>query len=405
MTSASIDGGNELSNPSSISISWSDGSVDTFCCLQLRDSCRCPKCYDGSTLQRILNLPHVVNFNLTANKAWTDGQNLFVDWDDGHQSKYHRQRLIYMGGKNSEFENDPCETIKQRYWDSGYTIPKYDYHEVMNDDQLFVDCVSILKSQGLVLLKNVACESMEVMQIAARIGAVRSTTYGEMFTVKSKSNPSNLAYTNQELKLHADLPFYKYMPGIQMLHCIKQSQHRGGNKFVDGFHAAMKLKAENPEAFKLLTTFRWPFVDIGKDTGRQFYMKFCRPIIQLDDNGEPSQIGYNDHVRDDIRGITPNRAMELYNAFYAFSSILHDPNVLVEYLLEPGDVAIFDNCRVLHGRQRFVVEPGSGERFLEGIYVDWDDALSNMRVAASGFKSSQQKETSGVNFQLLKTVD
>ena len=44
-----------------------------------------------------------------------------------------------------------------------------------------------------------------------------------------------------------------------------------------------------------------------------------------------------------------------------------------------GDVACFDNIRVLHGREAFAVQ-SSEERLLEGSYLDWDEMRSRRRV-------------------------
>ena len=44
-----------------------------------------------------------------------------------------------------------------------------------------------------------------------------------------------------------------------------------------------------------------------------------------------------------------------------------------------GEIVVFHNYRVLHGRQGYSVT-GSGERHLEGGYIDWDELRSKRRV-------------------------
>lgn len=44
-----------------------------------------------------------------------------------------------------------------------------------------------------------------------------------------------------------------------------------------------------------------------------------------------------------------------------------------------GDVVIFDNWRVLHGRLSYVSKPGAF-RHLEGAYLDWDEVMSRLRI-------------------------
>ena len=47
-----------------------------------------------------------------------------------------------------------------------------------------------------------------------------------------------------------------------------------------------------------------------------------------------------------------------------------------EHRASSGDIWVFDNKRVLHGRNAFVV----AERELEGGYIEWDDVLSLQRL-------------------------
>ena len=49
---------------------------------------------------------------------------------------------------------------------------------------------------------------------------------------------------------------------------------------MDGFHVAEELKEKNPEAFDLLSTTRFQFVDFGKDMFGEFDKKFARLIIE-----------------------------------------------------------------------------------------------------------------------------
>jgi alpha-ketoglutarate-dependent taurine dioxygenase len=40
---------------------------------------------------------------------------------------------------------------------------------------------------------------------------------------------------------------------------------------------------------------------------------------------------------------------------------------------------VFDNIRILHGRNEYQTG-ATGERFLEGAYMDWDTVKSRVRV-------------------------
>lgn len=45
----------------------------------------------------------------------------------------------------------------------------------------------------------------------------------------------------------------------------------------------------------------------------------------------------------------------------------------------PGDLVTFDNSRLLHGRKSYVSSPDQ-VRHLEGVYLDWDEVMSRLRI-------------------------
>lgn len=44
-----------------------------------------------------------------------------------------------------------------------------------------------------------------------------------------------------------------------------------------------------------------------------------------------------------------------------------------------GDLVTFDNSRLLHGRKSYVSSPDR-VRHLEGVYLDWDEVMSRLRI-------------------------
>ena len=49
----------------------------------------------------------------------------------------------------------------------------------------------------------------------------------------------------------------------------------------------------------------------------------------------------------------------------------------IEFKLEPKDLIMMDNYRVLHGRTKF--DPQEGERHLQGCYIDFDSTEGRLR--------------------------
>jgi gamma-butyrobetaine dioxygenase len=63
----------------------------------------------------------------------------------------------------------------------------------------------------------------------------------------------------------------------------------------------------------------------------------------------------------------------------AFSAmLLRSREFEIRFLLNKGDLVMFDNCRLLHGRTGF--DPQEGLRHLQGCYIDIDGPRSRYRV-------------------------
>ena len=64
-----------------------------------------------------------------------------------------------------------------------------------------------------------------------------------------------------------------------------------------------------------------------------------------------------------------------YKAYRAFSDVINDSTLAVNFKLNPGECFIVDNTRVLHARTAY---SGAGKRWLQGCYVDKDGLLSTI---------------------------
>ena len=88
----------------------------------------------------------------------------------------------------------------------------------------------------------------------------------------------------------------------------------------------------------------------------------------------------NDYVSEihkkDKLVLHPYEDMEsYYKAYRAFSNIINDPTLAVNFKLNPGECFVVDNTRVLHARTAY---SGEGTRWLQGCYVDKDGLLSKI---------------------------
>lgn len=98
--------------------------------------------------------------------------------------------------------------------------------------------------------------------------------------MKAKEGTSNVAYLSAPLQLHTDLPYYEYKPGVNLLHCLVQSESSGGaNQISDGFYVANLMRKEFPEDYRILTTTLVNWNDIGNENGNDFHSIYRAPVI------------------------------------------------------------------------------------------------------------------------------
>ena len=215
-------------------------------------------------------------------------------------------------------------------------------------------------------------EPESLFQVVDLFGYVRETNYGRLFEVRSEVNPTNLAFTGLGLQAHTDNPYRDPAPTLQILSCLENSAEGGDSTVVDGFEAALRLEAEDPDGFALLAGHCARF-DYAGSAG--VHLQSRRPMIELAPDGQIQQIRFNSRSIAPITDV-PFDAMEHYYAAYRrFAEIIDDPKMAVSFKLAPGEAFIVDNTRVMHARKGY---SGAGTRWLQGCYADRDGLLSTL---------------------------
>ncbi|XP_045107579.1 gamma-butyrobetaine dioxygenase-like [Portunus trituberculatus] len=283
--------------------------------------------------------------------------------------------------------------LQKKYWGRELedNVPRASFSELFQSDSSLLAFLEDLETLGVVLVSDVPTEVDQIHLLSNHIGHMKKTHYGLMWLLP---DPNNLAYTGDSLDLHTDLPYLQDKPGIQLLHCIKQFTSEGGDtQLADGFSAALKLQEMNPKYYEILTQTMVDFVDFGIEDGRKFYASwralrlalFPLPVIhcnmlrcRLDAEGTVKNINWNQMTRDSCFGVSSEAATLWYEATLTFRDIIQDENNLITRKLQPGDLLVFDNLRVLHGRTGY--NAMQGERRLQGCYWEWDTVSSFRRV-------------------------
>ncbi|XP_011360879.1 gamma-butyrobetaine dioxygenase [Pteropus medius] len=360
-------------------ILWHDGEESFYPAVWLRDNCQCPNCYLDSAKARKL-LVEALDVNIGIKDLMFDRKKVHITWPNEHFSDFEADWL-----KKRCFSQHAREKLQRelflpecQYWGSELQLPSLDFEDVLRNDEHAYKWLSSLKKVGIVRLTGASDKQGEVLKLGKRIGFLYLTFYGHTWQVQDKINANNVAYTTGKLSFHTDYPALHHPPGVQLLHCIKQTVTGGDSEIVDGFNVCRKLKEKNPQAFQILSSTFVDFTDIGVDYC-DYSVQSKHKIIELDDKGQVVRINFNNATRDTIFDVPVERVQPFYAALKDFVDLMNCKEFKFTFKMNPGDVITFDNWRLLHGRRSY--EAGTEiSRHLEGAYADWDVVMSRLRI-------------------------
>jgi gamma-butyrobetaine dioxygenase len=139
----------------------------------------------------------------------------------------------------------------------------------------------------------------------------------------------------------------------------------GQSTFLDSFKAVQILREKYPQDFDVLT--KVPVTFHYRNDGH--IMRYRRPTIVTNDANEDLKVYYAPPFQGPM-DVEEELTVPFYSAFQKFTKILQDPSLTYRTLSRPGDLVLFHNRRVLHGRDEFDAQ--SGNRHFKGTYVDID---------------------------------
>ena len=346
-----------------------DGRTEPLHPLWLRERCRDAASIDLRTQQRLQDPSDFVpDLKITALSQPSAGV-FQVTFSDGHQATFSAADLL----EEAALEPGSHDCPAPRLWDGSLTqLPRARWRAEPADAELAAWLESFL-TYGFIIFEGVPAEPGMVLEVGARFGFTRETNFGALFNVRSTPDANDLAYTSIALDPHTDNPYRTPVPGIQLLHCLVNETNGGLSTLVDGFAVAQALRTQQPEAFGILssTPVRFRFIDVDAE------LTACAPLIELDVTGEPRAIHFSPRL--DYVPLYPRAQLEaFYRARRAFDHRLRAPDFEIRFLLKDGDLVMFDNCRLLHGRTGF--DPAEGLRHLQGCYIDIDGPRSLYRL-------------------------
>ncbi len=343
----------------------------------LRERVKTKNLVDKNTDQRLYD-PSDLSHKIKIKRTSIDKESLKVEFSDGVKSNFKVKELLYeLKGKK------PYSSIV--LWDSRLKkIPSIKYDKNMFEKKKTYNLLQYFYKYGFVVMQKTPRKKNFLVSFANSIGVVRPTNWGIYFTVKSRSNANDLAYTSLPLKAHTDNPYRMPVPCVQLLHCIENEVKGGFSTIVDGFAVAKYMRKQNKDLFNILTETKVRFRFVDKNTILENWGK----IIELDNKGEAIQIRHSSRL-DYVPILEKKKLEKFYKARKLFSSLCESKKFEIKFKMSPGDLIIFDNYRTLHGRTAF--NTNEGKRHLKGCYIDYDSTEGRLRHLERKLRLKWQK--------------
>jgi gamma-butyrobetaine dioxygenase len=353
---------------------WPDGARIPIHPIWLRERSGAASEVDPGTGQRLYD-PSDLPLDLAVRAVKDLGRGrLRISFSDGHEAVFDATALAREIALPAGDHDVPERTL----WTGELTnLPWRSWEDQPSDETKF-DWVTTFLKYGFILFKGVPSKDRSVTRVAKVFGHIRDTNFGDMFDVRSIPGANDLAYTALELSLHTDNPYRSPVPGVQLLHCLVNETSGGLSTLADGAAAAEALRASDPAAFEVLsrTPVRYRFQDRTTEL-----VASATPIV-LNAAGEVEGVHISSRL-DFVSLMPPEALSEYYRARMIFDRMLKDRAFEIRFRLDDGDLVMFDNVRLLHGRTSF--DPAEGLRHLQGCYIDIDGPRSLYRVLRRSF--------------------
>ena len=332
----------------------------------LRDHIKNTENWDFRTNQRKTFTANLApDLKAVKGKILENGKLLSITWSDSSSpAKYsHKFLLSYSEKKQLKKNIKPWigRDIKNQIY--------IDYNKI-DKNKNFLNLLESLHKYGFAVIKNCKPNLKSVNKIANKIGYVRNSIFGGLWTFESDNKKADSAYSQEELRPHTDSTYSNDAPGLQLLLCCKYNAKGGASIMVDGLSIARELKKNHQKLFKTLTEIKVK----GKYLGDGVDLEAERPVFRLNNSKEIVQVSFNNYDRAPI-DLPYKSTLEFYNAIKKFDQLANSKKYQWRHILRPGELLIFNNWRVMHGRGSF-----SGKRKMAGCYINKEDFDSCCRM-------------------------
>ena len=357
-------------------VEWSDGHVSEFHYVWLRYNCACDLCGDldsGIGTVMMADIPNDVG----PKEAHIDRSgDLCVIWDyDGHESRFNPEWLRnYCYSETARIDR----RHRPKLWDCSFTdqIPIFDHDEVTQNESSLLEVFEHVNDYGFARVSG-APLSLEALSAFSNLFGHHITTdaLGTFNDIVTKEKKVFFTDVPAAIPLHSDQTYRHTPMGLNFFHCLKTGGKGGDSLLADSFKIARALRETEPKAFQLLSTVPVQFYRYI-DGQAAYFTEAC--AISVDYLGEVVGFRYANRQTTAPLDLPSDLVEPMHDAQRILSKLMRDPHFQIQFLLKPGDILIYDNQRVLHGRTTY--DESLGVRHLRSVEVNREEFHNRLRL-------------------------
>ena len=350
-----------------LNVTFENKLEDFYPNIWLRDHAKDEINWDSRSSQR-KTFTASLDPNLHIKKALLnkDDGNVEIIWSDLSKPTNYDFDFLYSHSLHFTNKSKLLNTWNKNEIDNQIFI---DFNEIFQEKG-FIKLIKLISNFGFAVISDCEPNIGSVEKIAKKIGYVRHSIFGGLFEFESDENMADSAYTQEELRPHTDGSYSYDAPGLQLLLCCHYNAKGGESIIVDGFKIAEKLKKDDPSLFDILSKVEVP----GNYIGDGVFLEAKRHVFKINSNKELLQVTFNNYDRGSFR-IDNDLTVKFYEAIKKFDTYANSKDYQWRHILKPGEMLIFDNWRLLHGRGAF-----NGSRKMAGCYLNKEDFDSTCRM-------------------------
>jgi len=199
-----------------------------------------------------------------------------------------------------------------------------------------------------------------------------NTIYETIFSVTDDNTKAiNFSNTSKPLDFHQDLTYYEDPPYIQSLICRAPAETGGITCLKNVHDNAIVFQKEYPNEFDILSKYPTNFQKINYCRTNPVHIVKDIPIMEMRNNNL-FRVNWSPFVEGFTKYKDKKSWEEYYEAYHTWKNFI-DSCQEIHFELAKGEMLIFNNQRMLHGRTSF-----EGHRELEGFYLSTEQFKSEL---------------------------